>query len=174
VVITSRERDRVVAALLALRYNYGVPRIVVQDMANHALALEHLNRASTYLDRQYATQTLTYMTELWKQSVCLLTSDERGRDTTITVRPSEGIGQGSRFQPHSDLVPCCFGLRHERVFSVGFDECWQGIDLGAIVLTRLRVHGIPAKVIMIGPHLTSHPLLLLLQLLPRAGAHPPP
>jgi stage V sporulation protein R len=112
VVITSRERDRVVAALLAPRYNYGVPRIVVQDMVNHTLALEHLDRASTYLDRQYTTQTLTYMTELWKQPVCLLTSDERGRDTTITVRPSEGIGQGSRFQPHGDLVPCCFGLRH--------------------------------------------------------------
>jgi stage V sporulation protein R len=87
VVITSRERDRVVEALLAPRYNYGVPRVVVQDVANNALSLEHLDRASTYLDRQYATRTLTYMTELWKQPVCLLTSDERGQNTTITVRP---------------------------------------------------------------------------------------
>jgi stage V sporulation protein R len=85
-VITSRERDMVVEALLAPRYNYGVPRIVVHDVTNHTLCLEHLDRASTYLDRQYATNTLTYISELWKQPVHLLTSDERGQDTTLTAR----------------------------------------------------------------------------------------
>lgn len=88
VVITSRERDMVVEALLAPRYNYGVPRIVVQEVVNNTLCLEHLDRASTYLDRQYATNTLTYITELWKQPVHLLTSDERGQDTTLTARPT--------------------------------------------------------------------------------------
>ena len=88
IVITSRERDMVVEALLAPRYNYGVPRIVVQEVVNNTLCLEHLDRATTYLDRQYATNTLTFMVELWKHPVHLLTSDERGQDTTLTARPN--------------------------------------------------------------------------------------
>jgi len=88
IVITSRERDQVVEALLAPRYNYGVPRIVIQEVANNTLCLEHLDRTTTYLDRQYATNTLTYITELWKQPVHLLTSDERGQDTILTARPT--------------------------------------------------------------------------------------
>ena len=87
VVITSRERDAVVEALLAPRYNYGVPRIVVQEVANTTLCLEHLDRATTFLDRQYATHTLAYIAELWKHPVHLLTSDERGQDTILTARP---------------------------------------------------------------------------------------
>jgi spore cortex formation protein SpoVR/YcgB (stage V sporulation) len=45
VVITARERDAVVEALLAPRYNYDVPRIVIHDVANNTLCLEHLDRA---------------------------------------------------------------------------------------------------------------------------------
>jgi stage V sporulation protein R len=87
VVITDRTRDEVVAALLTPRYNYGVPRIVVQDVVNNMLYLEHLDRATTYLDRQYATQTLTYIAEIWKHPVHLLTSDGPAQDITLTVRP---------------------------------------------------------------------------------------
>jgi spore cortex formation protein SpoVR/YcgB (stage V sporulation) len=65
VVITARERDAVVEALLAPRYNYGVPRIVIQEVVNNTLCLEHLDRATTFLDRQYANNTLMYMAELW-------------------------------------------------------------------------------------------------------------
>jgi stage V sporulation protein R len=87
VVITARERDAVVEALLAPRYNYGVPRIVIQEVVNNTLCLEHLDRATTFLDRQYANNTLTYIAELWKHPVNLLTSDEDGRETTLTARP---------------------------------------------------------------------------------------
>ena len=87
-VITARERDAVVEALLAPRYNYGVPRIVIQEVVNNTLRLEHLDRATTFLDRQYANNTLMYMAELWKHPVHLLTSDEDGRDTTLTARPT--------------------------------------------------------------------------------------
>jgi stage V sporulation protein R len=90
-VITSRVRDAVVEALLAPRYNYGVPRILIQEVTTTTLYLEHLDRATTYLDRQYATNTLTYMTELWKQPVHLLTSDERGQDTTLTARLASAV-----------------------------------------------------------------------------------
>src|SRR6266446_2578946 len=88
VVITARERDAVVEALLAPRYNYGVPRIVIQDVVNNTLCLEHLDRATTFLDRQYTNNTLMYIAEIWKHPVHLLTGDEDGRDTTLTARPN--------------------------------------------------------------------------------------
>ena len=70
-VITARERDAVVEALLAPRYNYGVPRIVIQAVLNDTLCLEHLDRATTFLDRQYANNTLRYIAEIWKHPVHL-------------------------------------------------------------------------------------------------------
>lgn len=88
VVITSRERDMVVEALLAPRYNYGVPRIVIQDVANNTLCLEHLDRKTTYLDRTHAANTLAFMAGLWKHPVHLLTSNEKGQDETLTARPA--------------------------------------------------------------------------------------
>ena len=88
VVITARERDAVVEALLAPRYNYGVPRIVIQEVVNNTLCLEHLDRATTFLDRQYANNTLMYMAELWKHPVNILTHDEDGHETILTARPN--------------------------------------------------------------------------------------
>jgi len=87
-VITARERDAVVEALLAPRYNYGVPRIVVQEVTNNTLCLAHLDGASTFLDRQYAYNTLTYIAEIWKHPVQLLTSDEHGQPTLLGAQPS--------------------------------------------------------------------------------------
>ena len=51
-VITGRERDAVVEALLAPRYNYGVPRVVIRDALDSGLYLEHLDRDTTFLDRR--------------------------------------------------------------------------------------------------------------------------
>ena len=65
---------------------YGVPRIVIQEVLNDTLCLEHLDRATTFLDRQYANNTLMYIAELWKHPVNLLTNDEDGRETTLTAR----------------------------------------------------------------------------------------
>ena len=88
IVITSRERDMVVESLLTPRYNYGVPRVVVTDVVNNALYLEHLDRHTTFLDRRYANQTLAYIAELWKHPVHILTSDEHGKDVHLTVQAS--------------------------------------------------------------------------------------
>jgi spore cortex formation protein SpoVR/YcgB (stage V sporulation) len=77
----------VVEALLAPRYNYGMPGIVVQEVVNNTLYLEHLDRAHTFLDRQYANNTLRYIAEIWQHPVHILTSDEDGRETTLTARP---------------------------------------------------------------------------------------
>jgi len=73
---------------LAPRYNYGVPRIVIQEVVNNTLCLEHLDRATTFLDRQYANNTLMYIAELWKHPVNLRTNDEGGHETTLTARPN--------------------------------------------------------------------------------------
>jgi stage V sporulation protein R len=82
-VITDRERDGVVEALLRPRYNYGVPRIVIEEVRNHVLYLEHLDRDTTYLDRSYTSHTLNYIAELWKHPVHLLTSDAQGQETVL-------------------------------------------------------------------------------------------
>jgi stage V sporulation protein R len=87
VVITDRARDAVVEALLTPRYNYGVPRIVVREVTNNVLCLEHLDRGTTYLDRSYANHTLDYIAELWQHAVQILTSDAEGHDTILTARP---------------------------------------------------------------------------------------
>jgi stage V sporulation protein R len=87
VVLTSRERDAVVESLLTPRYNYGMPRIVVTDVANQTLRLEHLDRTTTFLDRRFANQTLAYIAEVWKHPVHLLTSDEHGKDTALSTEP---------------------------------------------------------------------------------------
>lgn len=87
IVITSRERDEVVNALLTPRYNYGVPHIVVQDVVKSELYLVHENREASYLDRSYANQTLAYISELWKHPVHLLTNDDQGKEVTLTVQP---------------------------------------------------------------------------------------
>ena len=70
--------------LLAPRYNYGVPRIVVRDVFNNALYLEHLDRTTTFLARRFAAQTLAYIAELWKHPVYLLTGDEHGKEVSLT------------------------------------------------------------------------------------------
>ena len=84
VVITSREHEAILEMLLAPRYNYGVPRIVVRDVVNNALYLEHLDRTTTFLERRFAAQTLAYIAELWKHPVYLLTSDEHDKEVSLT------------------------------------------------------------------------------------------
>jgi len=86
VVLTSRDHEALLDALLTPRYNYGVPRIVVRDIVNNALYLEHLDRATTFLDRRFAAQTLAYISELWRHPVYLLTGDEHGREVSLTGR----------------------------------------------------------------------------------------
>ena len=72
-------------ALLTPRYNYGAPHIVVKDVVNNALYLEHLDRATTFLDRRYAYQTLAYVAELWKHPVHVLTHNEEGKELYLSA-----------------------------------------------------------------------------------------
>ncbi len=87
VVITSRDEEMVLEAILSPRYNYGVPRIVIRDVVVNALYLEHLDRKTTFLDRRFADQTLGYMAELWKHPVFLLTRDEHEVEVSLSAKP---------------------------------------------------------------------------------------
>lgn len=84
IIITSREQEAIIEALIAPRYNYGIPHITVQDVVNNILYLEHIGRDISYLDREFANTTMAYIAELWKHPVHLLTKDEQGRDVTLT------------------------------------------------------------------------------------------
>ncbi len=87
IVITSRERDAVVESLTAPRHNYGMPQIVVRDVLNGILYLEHVGRATSFLDREFANKTLDYVAELWKQQgVYILTCDEHGKECNLTAK----------------------------------------------------------------------------------------
>ena len=86
IVITSRDCDAVIEQILTPRYNYGVPRIVIRDVVNGTLYLEHLDRGVAFLDRKFASETLSYIVKLWKNSVHLLTSDEHGRECNLTSK----------------------------------------------------------------------------------------
>ncbi len=87
IVITSRERDDVIESLVGSRYNYGVPLIRVADVVKNELYLDHANREASFLDRNYANQTLAYIAELWQHPVHLKTGDEKGQEVLLMVEP---------------------------------------------------------------------------------------
>jgi len=63
---------------------YKTPETNMSD----ALYLEHLDRTSTFLDRRFATQTLTYIAVLWHHPVHLLTGNEQGKEVSLTAPAS--------------------------------------------------------------------------------------
>lgn len=75
VEIKSRDLDRVIEVLVAPRYNYGAPRIVVQQVKERVLELEQLPNDLAPLDRRYAQKTIEYIHELWKGPVVLVARD---------------------------------------------------------------------------------------------------
>ena len=87
IVITSRERDEVVEALISSRYNYGAPFIRVADVVKNELYLDHVNRDASFLDRNYANRTLAYIAELWRHPVHLKTGNEKGQEIFLMVEP---------------------------------------------------------------------------------------
>ncbi|MEK7082537.1 MAG: SpoVR family protein [Patescibacteria group bacterium] len=86
IILKSRDHEAIVSSLIEPRYNYGVPQIVVRDVVNNILYLEHTDRATSFLDRSFASQTLAYIAELWKHPVHILTNDEYGKEVSLTAR----------------------------------------------------------------------------------------
>ena len=79
----------VVYSLVAPRYNYGAPRIVVASVHNDgSLGLEHEPTDLSPLDLKYAEKTLEYLFELWKKPVHLRTFNSQREATALTYSAS--------------------------------------------------------------------------------------
>ncbi len=92
--IQSRRLEDVVHSLVAPRYNYGAPRIVVANVNDDgSLLLEHERSDFSPLDLKYAEKTLEYLHELWKKPVHLKTFNSREETTALTYSTS-GMGIG--------------------------------------------------------------------------------
>lgn len=77
--IKSRKVEDVVQSLIAPRYNYGAPRIVIKKVGEDGmLLLEHERGDSGGLDLKYAEKTLEYLHELWKKPLRLTTFNAQG------------------------------------------------------------------------------------------------
>jgi stage V sporulation protein R len=87
--IQSRKLEDVVYSLVAPRYNYGAPRIVVAKVHDDgSLVLEHEPTDLGLLDLKYAEKTLEYLFELWKKPVHLKTFNSRRETTALTYAAS--------------------------------------------------------------------------------------
>jgi stage V sporulation protein R len=83
--IQSRKLEDVVYSLVAPRYNYGAPRIVVVNVNDDgSLLLEHEWSDLGPLDLKYAEKTLEYLHELWKKPVHLKTFNNQEQTTALT------------------------------------------------------------------------------------------
>jgi stage V sporulation protein R len=87
--IQSRKLEDVVYSLVAPRYNYGAPRIVIAHMNDDgSLLLEHDPTDLGPLDLKYAEKTLEYLFELWKKPVQLKTFNSQRATTALTYAAS--------------------------------------------------------------------------------------
>lgn len=84
VVLKSREPAAIVEQLLLPRYNYGVPKVVVEGTDRGDLQLRQLDTAYGGLDLHYAEKTLAYIFELWRRPVSIVTVDQAGSDATLS------------------------------------------------------------------------------------------
>lgn len=69
--IKSREYDDVIRQILAPRYNYGAPKIIITEVQKGELHLQHEKGSLGDLDLRYAEKTLEYIFELWKNPVTI-------------------------------------------------------------------------------------------------------
>jgi stage V sporulation protein R len=82
--IKSRDLDHVIQSLIAPRYNYGAPKIVVSKVLDDGtLLLEHEPADLGTLDVRYAEKTLEYIHELWKKPLRLRTVNEQGEAVAL-------------------------------------------------------------------------------------------
>jgi SpoVR like protein len=82
--IKSRDLDAVVHSLIAPRYNYGAPKIVISKVLDDGtLWLEHEQGDLGTLDVKYAEKTLEYVHELWKKPIRLRTVNHHGESIVL-------------------------------------------------------------------------------------------
>jgi stage V sporulation protein R len=89
VEIKSRNVEEVVNFLLMSRYNYGAPKIFVENVTSDGtLVLLHEPGELGTLDVKYAQETMKYLYEIWKKQVNLKTVNPSGYAITLFYRSS--------------------------------------------------------------------------------------
>lgn len=81
--IKSRDVEDAIHGLLAPRYNYGAPRIVITHVdrsGDGSLMLEHEKGGLGTLDLKYTEETLKYMYKLWKRPIRLKTYNQQNEE----------------------------------------------------------------------------------------------
>src|SRR5215211_3510463 len=82
--IKSRSLEEVVQSLIAARFNYGAPKIVISKVLDDGtLLLEHEQGDLGTLDVKYAEKTLEYLHELWRKPIRLRTVNSQGESVVL-------------------------------------------------------------------------------------------
>lgn len=87
--IKSRKVEDVIQGLVAPRYNFGAPKIVISKVLDDGtLLMEHAPGDLATLDLKYAERTLEYLHELWKKPVRLRTANHQGEPVVLKYTTS--------------------------------------------------------------------------------------
>ncbi|HMM09993.1 MAG TPA: hypothetical protein PKA35_12880, partial [Paracoccus solventivorans] len=86
--VTDANIDQLRETILAPKFNFGAPRVVVEEMsADGSLTLRHQHREDGRgLDAERARHVLDYIEQVWHRPVRLITVDGRGEETSLTTR----------------------------------------------------------------------------------------
>jgi spore cortex formation protein SpoVR/YcgB (stage V sporulation) len=84
IAIKSRKFEDVIETLIASKFNYGMPRILVREVGNDGtLYLEQDRADHRGLDMKFAQKTIDYVYQLWKRPVHLVGRNEQMKEVTI-------------------------------------------------------------------------------------------
>lgn len=86
--VTDANIDELRETILAPKFNFGAPRVVVEDLAaDGSLTLRHQHREDGRgLDAERARYVLEYIERIWRRPVRLVTVDGRGAETSLTTQ----------------------------------------------------------------------------------------
>jgi len=87
--VASRDIRAIREAILAPRFNFGVPRVAVTKLdVDGTLTLTHDHRSDGRgLDLKRAERVLDYVVRVWRRPVVLQTVDEQGAQRTLNAKP---------------------------------------------------------------------------------------
>ena len=86
--VTEANIDELRETILAPKFNFGAPRVVVEELASDgSLTLRHQHREDGRgLDAERARHVLDYIERIWRRPVQLITVDGQGADTTLNTQ----------------------------------------------------------------------------------------
>jgi stage V sporulation protein R len=87
--VASRDIHAIREAILAPRFNFGVPRVAVTKLdVDGSLTLTHDHKSDGRgLDLKRAERVLDYVVRIWRRPVTLHTVDEQGAARALTTKP---------------------------------------------------------------------------------------